>query len=307
MIVDLDDEKVYNLINKGLLSYVFQLDGGANRHVIKEIGGIYNFEDIVSVSSLVRPGSAQFIPVFKHNKQHGIGKYPTKRLAPILDSTNGVILYQEQVMYIAQRLAKFNMIQVDDIKELIKAKDREKFDKVKPVFIKGCIENGLKDKVAQEVWKMIEDASGYLYNRSHAVSYSLLTYMTAYLKAYHPVQFFAAAMNIVAENRKKELYSDALEMGIEFIRPSVAKSETLCTIEKDKIRIGLSLIKGIGEKTSVAFTETRNKSSVKEAMNVLPKRVVGAVMQKALRESGAYGNKETDSINQSKRLGFSLD
>ena len=302
---DLDDEKVFELINNEILTFVFQLDGPANRSVIKQIGGIHSFEDIVSVTSLSRPGSMQFIDQFVENKE-GEAKYPVKGLKPILDRSNGVILYQEQVMQIAQQLAGFDMIQVDDIKEMIKDKNREKFDKIKPIFIKGCRKNKINRSKAEVLWNMIETASGYLYNRSHAVSYSVTTYITALLKVRYPLEFFTAAMNIADDTQKLKLYQEASDMGLQFLRPSVNKSDMLCKIEGDKIRIGLVLIKGIGEKTASAFVSARNQHGLKKAMGVLPKRVIGATMQKALRESGAYGMKHTDSVRQKERLKFSL-
>lgn len=303
---NLDDQKVFDVINSGLLTFVFQLDGQANRSVINKIGGIKNFEDIVSVSSISRPGSMQFIGQFTENRSGKKYTYPVKQLADILDTSSGVILYQEQVMQIAQRLAGFDMVQVDDIKELIKGKDRAKFNEFKPIFVKGCMKNKITKQRAEMVWSMIEDASGYLYNRSHAVSYSLITYMTAYLKAHYPLEFFTAAMNISDDNQKVKLYQESLDIGVQFVRPSVRKSDIICSIEKNKIRIGLSLIKGIGIKTATAFVTARKQHGLKGAMKILPGRVIGARMQKALRAAGAYGLKHTTATQQQQVLKFSL-
>ena len=187
---ELDDEKVFDLINNDLLTFVFQLDGIANRSVIKKIDGIHNFEDIVSVTSLSRPGSAKFIPEFAKNKKKKKIKYLVKELAPILDRSNGVILYIEQVMKMVQEISGFDFAQIDNVRKMIKGKDRALFAEIRPSFIEGCIENGYSKQKAELLWQMIESVSGYLFNRAHAVAYSLIAYMTAYLKAYYPLEFF---------------------------------------------------------------------------------------------------------------------
>ena len=303
---NLDDEGVFNLINNGLLSFIFQLDGVSNRSIINQIGGVKNFEDIVAVTSLSRPGSSKFVPDFVKNRKKKKIKYIVPQLSPILDRSNGVILYIEQVMQIVQDIAGFDMIQVDDVRRLIKGKDRKKYQETEPVFIKGCIKNGIVKKDAKKLWELIESSGGYLFNRAHAVSYCVISYMTAYLKAHYPIEFFTAAMNIANDKQKINLYQDAEQLGIKFLRPSVRKSEEYCTVEENGIRIGLSLIKGIGIKTATSFVAARNIHGLKGAMDILPKRVIGLVMQKALRESGAYGNKYTNYQLQKDRLGFSV-
>ena len=306
----LDDKQTFDLINTGLLTFVFQLDGYACRAAIKTINGVISFEDIVSVTSIARPGTAQFIPEFARNRKTGRKqKYPHKLLKPILDPSYGVILYQEQVMQIAQNIAGFSMVQIDDIKEMIKGKDREKFDALKPLFIQGAIEKGIKKRIAIVLWEMIERASGYLYNRAHAVSYSLITYQTAWLKAHYPVEFFTACMNIdtINDKQKVALFNESAQMGVKFIRPSIRKSDVKCVIEDGKIRIGLSLIKGIGDKTAVRFVSTRDAIGLREAVNTLPKAVIGARMTKALKESGALGRKHSTMQMQMDRLGFAVD
>jgi DNA polymerase-3 subunit alpha len=307
---EINDPQVFELINTGLLKYVFQLDGYACRNTIKTINGIKSFEDIVSVISIARPGTSQFIPEFAENrKTGGKGKYLHKWLKPILDSSYGVILYQEQVMQIAQKIAGFNMIQVDDIKEMIKGKDRAKFDALKPIFIQGAIGKGIKKKIALGIWRMIEASSGYLYNRAHAVSYSLITYQTAWLKAHFPLEFVTACMNMddITDRNKLELFNEIGRLGVKFLRPDIKKSGVKCIIQENKIRIGLVLIKGIGIKTAEAFVTTRDEMGLKKALKVLPKRVIGAVMTKALKESGALGKKHSTIENQIARLGFPID
>ena len=324
---NLDDEKVFKLINSGSLTGIFQLEGFACRQAIPQIGGIHDFEDIVSIASIVRPGVTQFIPVFaanrkkknkfkKVNVQSGSNEKGTikihgiKKLDKILESTEGVILFQEQVMAIAQHIAGFDMIRVDDIKEKIKAKATDEFDDMRLDFINGCVEQGYKIKTADYIWDMIRRAAGYLYNRAHAVSYSLITYQTAYLKANYPLEFFTVCINMAREGKKDRqlvaLHDEALDLGIKFLRPSLTRSETWCNIEDDKIRMGLAMVKGVGETTASEIVSTRNEMGVRRTLKVLPKKVLRVNVIKALKEVGAYGNKYADEDKQVALLGFSL-
>ena len=304
----LEDEETFKLLNTKNLTYIFQLDGYANRSAIEKIGGVNDFEDIVIVTSVSRPGTSQFIPELAHNRKHGIKKYVNKDLKPILDVTYGVLLYQEQVMEIARKFAGFSMIQVDDIKEMIKGKDHAKFEAMKPDFIKGCENNGYTDKEAEEVWKIVERASGYLYNRSHAVSYSVITYQTAYLKSHYPLEFFLACMNINKPDdvKIKSLMHEASGMDIEILGPDIYKSDVNASIEGDKIRLGFSMIKGIGVRTAAGMVLARQKDGRKGILD-LPKRIMSVRCIQALKDAGALGEKHTNSELQIKVMGFALN
>ena len=305
---DLNDKKTFDLINSGNLTYIFQLDGMANRMFIETIKGLHEFEDIVISTSIARPGSAQFIPDLARNRKSGKIKYIHKDLAPILGNSEGILIYQEQVMAIAQRIANFSMIEVDDIKDMIKGKDRKKFDAIQPKFMSGCIKNGYKRKVAEEMWSLIERASGYLFNRSHAVSYSVTTYQTAWLKAHYPLEFFTACLNIdgIPEEKLKKLIEEAYTMGLKLKRPSIHKSMEVCTIEDKAIRLGLTMVKYVGYRTAHSIVLARQKDGVK-GIHALPGRVLSTRVIKVLREVGAFGEKYLDSKAQYELLGFMLD
>ena len=316
----LDDKKIFDLINSGNLSFIFQLDGYACRMAIPQMGGIHSFEDIVSLASIVRPGVAQFIPTFAKNRKRkknnesakGIAKiHGIKKLDKILERTEGVILFQEQVMAIAAQIAGFDMIKVDDIKEKIKAKATDEFDDMRGEFVQGCEDNGYSNKKAEYIWDMIKRASGYLYNRAHAVSYSLITYQTAYLKVYYPLEFYTVCVNMAREGKKDRqlvsLKGEAEDIGIKFLRPSLSRSDVWCTVENGGIRMGLAMVKGVGEKTANQIVSTRNEIGLRQAFKTLPKQTLRVNVIKALKESGAYGEKYiTSEQKQADLLGFTL-
>ena len=304
----MDDKKTFDLINSGNLTYVFQLDGMANRMFIDTVKGLHEFEDIVISTSIARPGSAQFIPELARNRKRGKINYLHKDLEPILGNSEGILIYQEQVMAIAQRIAGFNMIEVDDIKDMIKGKDRKKFDAIKPKFIQGSIKNGYKEKVAEKMWALIEKASGYLFNRSHAVSYSVTTYQTAWLKAHYPLEFFTACLNTegIPEDKLKKLIEEAYSLGVKIKRPDIHKSMEYCTVEGNSIRLGLTMVKWVGYRIANNIVLARQRDGKKGILG-LPKRVMSKRVVANLRDVGAFGKKYLDPQRQYELLGFILD
>ena len=303
----MDDKRVYDLINSGNLTYIFQLDGWANRIAIRKIGGIHDFEDIVITTSVSRPGTSQFIPELAEAREGKKPKYPHKDLAPIMDSTYGVLLYQEQVMEIARKLAGFDMVQVDDIKEMIKGKDHAKFEAMLPVFEEGCIKKGYNQNQAEAFWKIVERASGYLYNRSHAVSYSVTTYQMAYLKTYYPLEFIVSCMNIRNANLPKivSLVHEAPSMGIDILGPNIHKSDVNAIIEGNAVRLGLSLVKYVGVRTARQIVSAR-QSNGRRGILELPRRVMSKRVIESLKDVGAFGEEHKKEEREEELLGFQL-
>ena len=304
----LKDPKVFDLINSGNLTYIFQLDGPANRIAMNAIGGIHEFEDIVITTSVARPGTSQFIPELAQNKKQKKQTYVEEDLRPIMENSHGVLLYQEQVMAMGKNLAGFDMVQVDDIKEMIKGKDHAKFEEMKPKFIKGCGKNGYNEETANLLWSIIEKASGYLYNRSHAVSYSVITYQTAYLKAHYPLEFFVACMNISkpSDDKIKRLIQESFSMGIEILPPDIHKSNTHAVIEDGKVRLGLSMVKNIGITTANNIVWARQKDGAR-GLRELPRRVMSSRVLASLRDVGAFGAEHADPEREIELLGFQLN
>ena len=303
----LDDSKVFELLNSNNLTYVFQLDGKANRIAIDAIGGVHDFEDIVITTSVARPGASQFISQLSENRKSGTMSYVHNDMSKILDNTYGVLLYQEQVMQIAKDFASFSMAEIDDIKELIKSKEHSEFEAMKPKFIKGCIKNGYNKKIALNIWKIIENASGYLYNRSHAVSYSVITYQTAYLKSHYPLEFFVSCMNINKpnEDKIKNLVQESLSLNIEVLRPDIHKSDVSASIEENSIRLGLSNVRNVGVRTAQHIVDARSKGGSKAILE-LPRRVITSRVLSTLQDVGAFGDKYIKIDREQELLGFLL-
>lgn len=269
------DDEIYTSLASGDTAGVFQMEGNTNTRGIQEIG-CENFEDIVSCTALYRTGPilAGFPEQFVRNRQAGADgiAYADKKLKPILRGTQGVILYQEQVMEIAKVLAGFNMEQVDDIKEAIKHKKSAFMKSLKPKFVKGCVANNVKKEAAKTVWGQIEGYSGYSYNRSHAVAYSIITYWTARLKLLYPLEFLCALLRTVDDKDKRTRYlREVIQRGYKVLPPDVNVSDENATVDYDKnaIRFGLADLAGVGVPTARKVVQGRPYSSVEDLQAAL--------------------------------------
>lgn len=257
------DKKVYRMLAKGRTGGVFQMEGPTNTLGIQAIQPTC-FEDIVSCTSLYRTGaiSAGFPAIFLRNRENGQESIPYVHpsLEPILGSTWGVVLYQEQVMDMAEQIAGFSGELIADIVEAIKHKKGPLMQSLKPKFLDGCVEHtGMTRKVAIKLWKMIEGYSGYGYNRSHAVAYTFITYQTARLKALWPREYMTALLRTVdvgsPEGKlKRDSYRrEALTYGCRIKPPCINRSEVHTTLEADHrtLRLGLADLSGIGPPTAL--------------------------------------------------------
>ncbi len=210
------------------------------------------FEDIIAMVALYRPGPMQFIPDFIDGKNGlKIPKYLHPKLEPILGPTYGIILYQEQTMKIAQELAGFSMAEADSLRKAIGKKIKDLMAASKQKFIDGCQKNGIAKKIAQEIWSWIEPSADYSFNKSHAACYAMVAYQTAYLKAHYPAEFMAAL--ITSEKNDVErvgyLIGECKNMGLEVLAPDINESYHGFTVipNTNKIRFGLAAIKNVGE------------------------------------------------------------
>lgn len=262
------DKRVWKMLARGETAGVFQMEGPTNQRGIRAIKPRC-FEDVVSCTSLYRTGAiaAGFPKVFLHNRKRGAIDYVHPSLEPILGTTGGVVLYQEQVMEMGRTLAGFDMVQVDDIKEAIKHKESALMQSMREPFIEGCMRvQGMTRKQATECWRYIEGYSGYGYNRSHAVAYTFTTYQTARLKCLYPVDFYAALIATVdtaAEGgwEKRDAYlREAYGKGFKILPPDINESDLAArpTAAGDAIRLGLTDYAGIGDKTALRLLEARS-------------------------------------------------
>ncbi|MFD2046309.1 DNA polymerase III subunit alpha [Ornithinibacillus salinisoli] len=243
-----DDSYTFHLLQKGLTNGVFQLESEGMKQVLTRLQP-NNFEDIVAVNALYRPGPMEFISAYvdrKHKRKQTT--YPHPDLMPILESTYGVLIYQEQIMQIANRIAGFSYGEADILRRAVSKKQQAVMDEQKERFLQGCLQNGYSKEVSEELFEWIVKFSNYGFPKSHAVAYSKIAYQLAYLKAHYPKNFYAELLSSIANQHDKiHLYLHEMrDLNILIYPPSINKSFGKYTVEKDGIRMGLLSIKGIG-------------------------------------------------------------
>lgn len=251
--IPMDDAKTFDLLASGETAGVFQLEGAGMRRYIKELEPT-TFSDIAAMIALYRPGPMEHIPTFIKAK-HGIEpiRYPHPALVSILEETYGVIVYQEQVLFIVQTLAGYSLGQADIFRKAMGKKIPEVMRKERRGFIAEAKKNGFSNEVAAEVFALIEPFAGYAFNKAHSVSYALIAYQTAYLKANYPAEYITAFLITNAGQLEKvaSAVAECRRLGIPVLPPDINRSQTSFSIEQgsDKapaIRFGLATIKNVG-------------------------------------------------------------
>jgi len=263
----MDDAKTFDLLSSGETAGVFQLEGAGMRHYIKELKPTI-FSDIAAMVALYRPGPMEHIPTFIKAK-HGVEpiRYPHPVLADILEETYGVIVYQEQVLFIVQAFAGYSLGQADIFRKAMGKKHPEVMKKEKRNFIAGAKKKGFSAQVAGEVFALIEPFAGYAFNKAHSVSYALIAYQTAYLKANYPAEYFTAFLITHAGQLEKvaSAVAECRRLGIKVLPPDINHSQATFSIEKDgednapAIRFGLTAIKNVGLGAIEPIISERNK------------------------------------------------
>ncbi|MFQ5850864.1 MAG: DNA polymerase III subunit alpha [Candidatus Binatia bacterium] len=259
----LDDETTYRLLCSGNTTGIFQLESTGIREMTVKIRPNC-FEDLVAILALYRPGPldsgmAEEYIKRKHGKQKI--RHPHASLEPILRDTYGVIVYQEQVMQIAQRLACYTMGEADILRRAMGKKDPEEMAGQRERFIQGAKKNRIDSRKAAEIFDQMETFARYGFNKSHSAAYALISYQTAYLKAHYPVEFMAALMSSEMGDTDKVIknLAECREQGIEVLPPDVNESRAHFTAVGDKIRFGLSAVKNVGDKAVEVILESRER------------------------------------------------
>ena len=247
--IPLDDERTFALLSQGETAGVFQLESSGMRSVLRELKPT-RFEDIIAVVALYRPGPMEQIPVFIESK-HGTRaiKYPHPELESVLKETYGVMVYQEQIMEVAARMAGFTLGQADLLRRAIGKKKMEILDEQRIIFVNGVEQKGYGRKLGDKLYDLIVKFASYGFNKSHAAAYALIAYQTAYLKANYPVEFMAALLTgVMSSSDKISLYiADCRRQRIEILPPDVNESEVNFTVVgADRIRFGMEAIKNVG-------------------------------------------------------------
>ncbi|HEX3693070.1 MAG TPA: DNA polymerase III subunit alpha [Solirubrobacteraceae bacterium] len=266
----LDDARTYEMLARGDSIGVFQFESEGMREALKKVGPD-EFDDLVALNALYRPGAMDQIPVYARGKHKPEQiDYRDERLRPILESSKGVILYQEQAMQIAKELAGFSGAKADDLRKAIGKKNREAMAKLEPEFVAGCRASGTRQEVIDFLWQTNVKSADYSFNKSHAACYALIAYRTAWLKANHTAEYMAALISSVMSTKDKVPFFVARceEMGIEILPPDVNLSDHEFTVDRSgtgdaaagTIRFGLDAVKGVGYQAVEAIKRAREGS-----------------------------------------------
>ncbi len=248
--INLDDEKVYRLLSQGDTIGVFQLESDGLRRILKDMAP-NRFEDLIAIIALYRPGplGSGMVEDFincKHGRQEIEYIHPI--LKDILQETYGVVLYQEQVMQVAGVCANFTMGEADVLRRAMGKKKAEELMAQRDKFIKGAAGNNIDQATATRLFDIMESFAGYGFNKSHSAAYAMISYQTAYLKAYYPVEYMCAFLSSVIDNQDKVVFylKECQQMGIRVLPPDINESYENFTVSGDSIRFGLGAIKNVG-------------------------------------------------------------
>jgi DNA polymerase-3 subunit alpha len=246
--IPLDDPATLRLFQKGETAGIFQFESAGIRNVLRKLGP-ESIEDIAAVNALYRPGPMQNIDTFiKRKKGQERVSYPDDSLIPILQNTYGIIVYQEQIMQVASKMAGFSLGQADILRRAISKKKKDVLDEERRHFVQGALANHYDEKTANLVYDYIERFANYGFNRSHAFAYSFIGFQMAYLKVHYPAPFFASILHSVRNtaSKMKEYLNEAARYGVEVLPPSINTSGFSFQLQNEKqIRFGFSSIKGI--------------------------------------------------------------
>ncbi|QKS72042.1 DNA polymerase III subunit alpha [Paenalkalicoccus suaedae] len=255
------DEATFKVLGDGDTSGIFQLESQGMRSVLRRLKPT-SFEDIVAVNALYRPGPMEQIPVYI-NRKHGkeAVQYPHTDLTDILKPTYGVMIYQEQIMQIAAKMAGYRLGEADLLRRAVSKKKREDLEQGREQFVNGARRLDYSEQDALTVYDLIVRFADYGFNRSHAVAYSMISYQLAYLKAHVPHAFMSGLMDTSLHHHEKlaDYVNETKKMGIAVLAPSVTESHVRCTLEGDAIRLGLGMIKHIGYRAMQQIVDARRE------------------------------------------------
>jgi DNA polymerase-3 subunit alpha len=292
--IPLDDTKTYEMLARGESVGVFQFEGSGMRDALRQVKPT-QFEDLIALVALYRPGPMGYIPVYAKRKagQEQVS-FPDERLKPITALTYGICIYQEQYMEIAKQLAGFTPAEADDLRKAIGKKIHSLMASLKDKFLEGCATNTVTPAVANQLWKDMEQAQDYSFNKSHAACYALIAYRTAYLKAHWPAEYMAALISSVMSTKDRVPFYVAAcdEMGIVVEPPDVNVSAEDFRVVDGKIRFGLNAVKNVGESAVRSILAAREEggpfTSIWEFCERVDPQVVNKRALESLVKCGAF-------------------
>jgi DNA polymerase-3 subunit alpha len=293
----LDDAATYELLKKGNTTAVFQLESRGMKDMLKSAKPD-RFEDIIALVALYRPGPMDLIPDFVRRKHGERFDYPHAAVEPVLRETYGIMVYQEQVMQMAQLVGGYSLGGADLLRRAMGKKNVEEMAQQREIFVTGAFSKGTSKQQAGTLFDLMEKFAGYGFNKSHAAAYALVAYQTAYLKAHHPAAFMAATLSGDLDNTEKvrAFYVDTLQQNICVLPPDVNSSGYVFSpVDSATIAYGLGAIKGTGEAAIVSIVKAREQGNFKDLFDFcrrVDKRIVNRRTVEALIRAGAF-----DSLN----------
>ncbi len=303
--IDYEDQKVFDLLSSGKTVGLFQIESSGMREALFQMKPD-RLEDIIALVALYRPGPMSNIPIYNDCK-HGKRKpdYLHSKLEKILKPTYGVIIYQEQVMQIAQSLSGFSAAEADILRKAMGKKKRSELEKQKQRFIEGASKNGISKEIAAGIFLKIEPFAEYGFNKSHAAAYAIIAYQTAYLKKYFPNQFFAASMTMEISNQKKlsEFHEELKRLDINIVRPNINKCFAGFSSDKKNFYYALGAIKNVGYSAISNIVNERETNGIFKSMDDFISRVnpkdINKLQLEGLVKAGAF-----DNINNNRKSIF---
>ena len=291
--IPLDDPKTYDLYSRADVVGVFQVESGGMRDALRQLRPTC-IEDIVALVALYRPGPMENIPKFcavKNGRERRESIHPL--IDPLLDETQGIIVYQEQVMEIARRMAGYSLGGADMLRRAMGKKIQAEMDAQRPKFLQGAKANGVSEAKALEVWNLLDKFANYGFNKSHAAAYAVVSYQTAWLKANHPVEFMAAVMNLDLHHTEKlNVYvQECRRAGLEVAAPCVNRSDATFTVRDGKILYALGALRNVGVEAMRTIVSARASGSYKTLFDLARRvdlKLIGRRPLENLARAGAF-------------------
>jgi len=286
--------EAYRNLAEGLSAGIFQLESSGMRDVLRKMAPD-SIEELTALISLYRPGPMKNIGTYIDRKYGRVEiEYPHPDLSEVLEETYGIIIYQEQVMQIAQILSGYSLGEADLLRRAMGKKDQAEMDRQKTRFISGAVERGVDRKQAADIFELVNEFAGYGFNKSHAAAYALISFRTAYLKALHPTEFIASIMSLDIANVEKlaQFFQEAKRMGLEIVAPCVNRSFADFEVEKGKVLYALGALKNVGVEAMRHLVEVRDADGPFNDLFDFARRVDTRIVNKRafenLARSGAF-------------------
>ena len=308
--IPLNDKKTFKLLQKGETVGIFQLESRGMREYLRKLKP-NNFEDIVSMNALYRPGALGMNMVDSYiDRKHGKEDvtYGHESVEKVLSNTYGVIVYQEQVMQIAQELSGFSLGQADILRRAMGKKKKDEMEKMRSDFTNGAIKKGVNKRYAENLFDQIEQFAGYGFNRCHSVPYAMIAYQTAWLKAHYPSEFMASIMSaeLDSTDRIQMFVDDCKNMGLKVEKPNINKSTYIFeNLKSGNILYGLGAIKGIGESLISRIVKSREGETFKDLFDFVSKVGINRINKRIL--TALIGSGAMDALGKRSSLFNEID